>query len=190
MGMKTGTITRTLTVTAASALVALMVVGSVSAAQNGGWFDSHKLTPEKQEQHEQFQAVFEELGIEKGTRLTDEQHEILQNRMEELGIEKNFHGKSFGKWGKRGMSEEQQAEMMAMKEDMNAAIEAGDYDAWLALASQNEWHSAMTDVINEDNFARFAEAHRLISEGRDILEELGVENMGMQKGRHGIGMMK
>ena len=66
-------------------------------------------------------------------------------------------------------------------EAMTQAFENNDYDAW---NEQMQGRGRVTQVVNEDNFPRFAEAHKLASEGktdeaRQIREELG---LGQQKG--------
>lgn len=73
----------------------------------------------------------------------------------------------------------------AFDETKIAAIEKAiadkDYSAWKTLVEGQK----ITETINEQNFARFAEAHKLLSEGKldeakAIFEELGLKNgMGM-----------
>lgn len=69
---------------------------------------------------------------------------------------------------------------------MTQAFENNDYNAWKELM---QGKGRVTQVINEQNFARFAEAHKLALEGRTdeaqtIREELG---LGFQNGS-GQGM--
>ena len=69
---------------------------------------------------------------------------------------------------------------------MTQAFENTDYNAWKELM---QGKGRVTQVINEQNFARFAEAHKLALEGRideaqTIREELG---LGLQNGS-GQGM--
>lgn len=76
-------------------------------------------------------------------------------------------------------------------EAMEKAFENKDYDAWKNLMRGK---GRMTQVINEDNFARFAEAHELaeqgnIAEAQKIRQELGLglhngAGKGMGMGRH------
>jgi hypothetical protein len=61
-------------------------------------------------------------------------------------------------------------------EDMLNAFETNDYDAWSNLM---EWKWRVTEVINEDNFSKFVEAHNLALQGdlewsKEIREELGL----------------
>ncbi|KKS07562.1 hypothetical protein A3K01_00265 [candidate division WWE3 bacterium RIFOXYD1_FULL_43_17] len=64
---------------------------------------------------------------------------------------------------------------------MTQAFENNDYNAWKELM---QGKGRVTQVINEQNFARFAEAHKLALEGKveeaqTIREELG---LGLQNG--------
>ncbi len=59
---------------------------------------------------------------------------------------------------------------------MNQAFETNNYNAWKELM---QGRGRVTQVINEQNFARFAQAHKLVLEGRIeeaqvIREELGL----------------
>lgn len=75
-------------------------------------------------------------------------------------------------------------------EAMERAFENKDYDAWKNLM---QGKGRMTQVINKDNFARFAEAHELaeqgnIAEAQKIRQELG---LGLHNGAgKGLGMGK
>lgn len=65
-------------------------------------------------------------------------------------------------------------------EAMTAAFDSNDYNAWKDLM---EGRGRVTDVINESNFAQFAEAHRLGLAGdfegaNAIRAELGLGNGG------------
>lgn len=68
-------------------------------------------------------------------------------------------------------------------EAMEEAFENNDYNAWKELMSGK---GRVTQVINESNFARFAEAHELeeqgkIEEANQIKAELG---LGLGSGSH------
>lgn len=71
---------------------------------------------------------------------------------------------------------------------MDKAFDNNDYNAWKNLMSGR---GRVTQVINQDNFAQFAKAHKLAEEGRiteakQIRAELG---LGLQNGEHqGMGM--
>ena len=73
-------------------------------------------------------------------------------------------------------------------QEMTEAFESGDYDAWKNLM---EGKGRVVQVVNEDNFARFAEAHQLALQGdtdgaREIRQELG---LGLRNGSgEGKGM--
>lgn len=72
--------------------------------------------------------------------------------------------------------------------DMEKAFETKDYAAWKNLM---QGRGRVAQVINTDNFAKFAEAHELaeqgkITEAQKIRQELG---LGMQNGSgRGMGM--
>lgn len=75
-------------------------------------------------------------------------------------------------------------------EAMQKAFEDNDYQSWKKLMEERK--PRVMDVVNEQNFPKFAEAHRLAEEGKfeeanKIREELGLRNMGhMGKGQgHG-----
>ena len=74
-------------------------------------------------------------------------------------------------------------------EAMIQAFDSNDYNAW---KEQQQGRGRVTQVVNEDNFAKFAEAHRLALEGKtdeasQIRQELGLglrngSGQGSQKG--------
>lgn len=82
--------------------------------------------------------------------------------------------------------EERRSEMDAKRTAVKAALDAGDYNAWVAAEGED---NPILEKINTDNFARFVEAHKLMDEARIIMEELGIEKglggeRGMGKGLH------
>jgi len=61
-------------------------------------------------------------------------------------------------------------------EVMQKAFENNDYDAWKELMSGK---GRVSEIVNKDNFAKFAEAHKLAEEGKmeeskQIRQELGL----------------
>ncbi|MEI7480029.1 MAG: hypothetical protein WCJ59_00175 [bacterium] len=81
---------------------------------------------------------------------------------------------------------------------MTKAFESNDYEAWKKLMANNS--GRVTDLITKDNFAKFAEAHRLALKGdmpgsQKIKQELGLgkkdgsgnKNHGNQGGMRGNG---
>lgn len=80
-------------------------------------------------------------------------------------------------------------------ETMTQAFESGNYNAW---KEQMQGKGRVSQVINEDNFARFAEAHKLALEGNteeamQIRTELGLglgsrNGDGSGQGQKGNGM--
>jgi hypothetical protein len=73
---------------------------------------------------------------------------------------------------------------------MEKAFENNDYNAWKTLM---DGRGRVTQVINKDNFAKFAQAHRLAEQGKTVeankfRAELG---LGLQNGSgmgQGMGM--
>lgn len=61
-------------------------------------------------------------------------------------------------------------------EAVEQVLEAGDYDAWVALM---EGHGRITDVVTEDNFDVFIEMHEAMEDGlvekaQELREDLGL----------------
>lgn len=75
------------------------------------------------------------------------------------------------------------------REAMEKAFQNNDYNAWKSLM---QGRGRVSQVITQENFARFAEAHRLAEQGRyaeanAIRQELGL-NVGQgYKARSGFG---
>jgi hypothetical protein len=79
-------------------------------------------------------------------------------------------------------------------EEMLDAFNELDYEAWRELMTMNSRHSKVLDVINEENFYLFVEAHRAGKNGEyeianAIRSELGLNNgVGLKNGE-GFGKM-
>ncbi len=74
-------------------------------------------------------------------------------------------------------------------EAMQKAFENNDYNAW---KEQMNGRGRVSEVINEENFAKFAEAHRLADEGKydeadQIREELGLRTRDGKRMGAGYG---
>ncbi|MBN1793091.1 hypothetical protein JW826_05395 [Candidatus Woesearchaeota archaeon] len=91
-------------------------------------------------------------------------------------------------------------QMQEHREAVDAAIDASDYDAWLDTVKGSPMEERLTSVINEGNFDRFVEMHKLMQDAgrsmddaRAIADELGIQGPGfgrgqgdvMMKGQHG-----
>ncbi len=78
----------------------------------------------------------------------------------------------------------------AKRAEMETAMQSG-FDAWSALVKKNQGDTApILQTITADKFAKFKEGHDLMSQGRKIMDDLGLkgEGMGMGGGRgHGMG---
>lgn len=84
-------------------------------------------------------------------------------------------------------------ERMGFHDDMEAAIESGNYDTWRAYVDGLEFAPPMTDLITEDNFGVFVAHHEAMEAGdvataQELAQELGFAqgmrhgNMHFQKG--------
>ncbi len=74
-------------------------------------------------------------------------------------------------------------------EAMEKAFENNDFSAWLALM---QGKGRVTQVINKDNFAKFAEAHELAEDGKlveanQIRAELGLNQHNGAGNGNGMG---
>ena len=77
-------------------------------------------------------------------------------------------------------------------EAMQEAFENVDYDAWVSLMTQDGRHPRVVDVITEDNFAKFVEAHEFGMVGdsekaSELRAELGLNNGRGPKNGKGYG---
>jgi len=105
--------------------------------------------------------------------------------MEEMGLEGRMGmDMNMGERGGHGMNQENLTAL-------NNAFTNNDYTSWKSLVGDN---NPMSEKITAENFSRFAEAHRLLSEGKmdkakTIFNELGLDR-GVGKGFGGGRMMK
>jgi hypothetical protein len=75
---------------------------------------------------------------------------------------------------------------------MTAAFEKNDYNAWKEQMDKNSRRGRIMDVVNEGNFSKFAEAHKLgiagDKAGADAIRaELGLRTSNGERGGHGYG---
>ncbi len=97
-----------------------------------------------------------------------------------LGIGKFFgkgHGQNFPE-----MTETQKAEIETEIDAVNAAIEAGDYNAWVAAVKAVNENCPTLEKINPDNFSRYVEARKLSDDAEAIFKELGIDGRGAMLG--------
>lgn len=111
------------------------------------------------------ESCFSHKGLMFNKNLTDEEKEEMKASFEEMKDERE-----------------------AQRELTQNAIEAGDYNAWLATIPEN---APIREKINADNFSRLVEAHNLREQARIMMEELGIErgDMGREKIGDGTGRM-
>jgi hypothetical protein len=77
-----------------------------------------------------------------------------------------------------------------MKEEralVEAAIAAGDYNAWKTAVEKTARGAQLTSIITEANFSKYAEMEGYMAKAKAIATELGLEGKGMDKG-FGRGM--
>ena len=92
-----------------------------------------------------------------------------------------YQGESNLNNNRKGKSKFSLEKHTALKE----AIGNNDFQAWKALVGDD---NRISEIINEDNFAQFVEAHKLMEEGKfeeakEIKEALGMPNMGKKHQR-------
>lgn len=79
-----------------------------------------------------------------------------------------------------------QASMIAQRDAVNKAIEAGNYTAWktaMAAITDNGREDSVTKVITEANFPKFVEMHKLMIQADVIRKEIGLDQYnGMRSG--------
>lgn len=112
---------------------------------------------------ENFNKLAEADGLMKAGKY-DEARQIR----EELGF---GFGPGMGKMGPGGKMPLKPKNMEAVK----VALDNSDYDAWLEAVGAD---SPIAEKINEDNFSKLVEAHKLQEQAREILEELGLKRFG------------
>ncbi len=112
-------------------------------------------------------------------------HKEAKKIFDELGINKNIGERKI-----RGMRKNFSPER---HEAMQKAFENNDYASWVSIMSENDRKPKILKIINEQNFEKFSEAHKLMLEGnheeaKKTFDELGInKNIGERKIR---GMRK
>jgi hypothetical protein len=104
--------------------------------------------------------------------------EAAQAIAEELGLPepKQKHG-GFGKMPGKKFGN------LDNREDMKAALDANDYNAWLEAVGDGP----LAEIINQENFSQLVEMHNLLEAGdkdgaKAIAEELGLPHFGQKQG--------
>lgn len=91
---------------------------------------------------------------------------------DELGLPKGKMMRAMHKFQNR-------KRMVQNREEIRAAVEAGDYQKWYELNTQNGRSPKILEYINEDNFATFAELQQAIQDKdfekvQELKTELGL----------------
>ncbi len=83
-------------------------------------------------------------------------------------------------------------EREARRAAMQTAVNSGNYDTWVTtVKAQMGDNAPILSQVTADNFAQYADAHRLMEQAREKLSAIGISNgegkgMGMGRG-HGMG---
>src|SRR3989339_467472 len=67
------------------------------------------------------------------------------------------------------------------REAVQAALSADDYNAWLTAVGEN--CPILDKIDTAEKFARYAEAYKLMEQGREIMEEFGIKERGVDSER-------
>jgi len=103
-----------------------------------------------------------------------------------FGRHQNFNNLSEA--DKKALEEKMEANRSAREAQravVDKAIEAGDYDAWLAAIGTN---NPFAGKINKDNFSKLQELHQLEKQAREIRTSLGIDTPGREGFGRGQGM--
>jgi hypothetical protein len=79
------------------------------------------------------------------------------------------------------------AKMTQERAEIDAAIAAGDYDAWKTAVEKTGRGLQLTSIITEANFAKYVEMEGYMTKAKAISTELGLKGNGMGMGA-GKGM--
>ena len=84
-----------------------------------------------------------------------------------------------------------QVKMTQERAEIDAAITAGDYNAWKTAIEKTARGTQITSIITEANFAKYTEMVGYMTKARSIATELGLggngTGMGFRKGMGGRG---
>ncbi len=70
--------------------------------------------------------------------------------------------------------EAKRIEKQAKKEAVKTALTAGDYDAWVTAVKAMDENAPELNKITASNFAKYAEANKLMNQADSIFQELGI----------------
>ena len=95
---------------------------------------------------------------------------------EELGLERG---------SKMDKMAQMKGQMMENREEIRAAVENGDYNAWAELHEGTEFGSKILEHINEENFAKLGKLHEALENKdfetvKELKAELGMPDQPVQ----------
>ena len=97
---------------------------------------------------------------------------LFANRSAWQGDKRAEAGKEMKK-GEGIRHENNSADRLKKREAVQAALQAGDYNAWVVAVGSS---SPMLAKINQSNFAQFVQAHQLRQQADAIMTGLGIEH--------------
>ena len=104
---------------------------------------------------------------------------------EEINRFENISEEDFDEMAERYADmEEKRAEQEEYRDEVQAAIEAGDYDEWKSLVEVQNPDATALEKITAENFAQYQELHTLRKQAQELADELGV---GFGYGPEGMG---
>ncbi len=143
------------------AAFAFTVTGASAFTGNHAWWENSNVDLTDQQVS----------ALEEAQNLRETAQEKAKTVLEDVGIDQEKLD---------SLREAARKARQAHHEDVEAAVEAGDYQAFLSAVAD----TPMADVIDtEAKFEKFAEAHELMQSGdvdgaREIMDELGLQKPG------------
>lgn len=176
---------------AITAAITTMSLTSAFRGQETGQNLGNRAPQMSTEQHEAMQTALENKDYEAWLELMPE-----NGKRAEM-TETEFEAFAEKQLERMKTMEAKRAEMEAKRTALNEAFAKNDYNAWLAVMQANDSNSPLLEKINAENFATLVKAHNFRQEGeakfeeaRKLMEEIGVEGMGMGQGKGGIEGMR
>lgn len=77
------------------------------------------------------------------------------------------------------LTEAQKTEMDAKQAAVKAALEAGNYSAWVTAEKAINENCPLLSKITADNFGKYSEAAKLRAQADSIMKDLGIDGPGM-----------
>lgn len=88
------------------------------------------------------------------------------------------------------LTADQIATMKAKDAAVKAALEAGDYKAWVTAVTAQNPNSPLLTKITADNFSQLVQVHNLQTQADSIMKNLGIQKEGLGEFNPDFGMMR